>query len=151
MKNQKLKDLEKKHVYVFHGSEHTVEEFEPRQAYTIVDGRSIPDGEPAIFASPFSDYAIFKSIVNKTNCPKGFRSGCSYKNDQLEFTATEETLSQLSSNSRGFVYVFNRSDFQERSPSEWVCYKKVKPVEVIKVQWSDFTVPIRKIENDTIR
>ena len=73
---QELKKFEKSGEYVFHGSENLVEEFEPMQAYTMKNWKQIPDGKPAVFASPFLDYAIFMAIINKKNCPKGFRSGC---------------------------------------------------------------------------
>jgi len=114
MDNQELKNLEKQDKYVFHGSENIIEAFEPGQAYTIVNGKQIPDGKPAVFASPFIDYAIFMAIINKTNCPKGLRSGCAWNGNKLKFTATKETLEQLSKNSRGYVYIFNKSDFKEK-------------------------------------
>ena len=151
MGNQELKNLEKQDKYVFHGSENIIKIFEPRQAYTIVNGKQIPDGKPAIFSSPFVDYAIFMAIINKANCPKGLRSGCAWYNNKFKFTATKETLEQLSKDSKGYVYVFNKSDFKERSISEWVSYKEVKPVKMIEVRWSDFTQEIEKIENDMAR
>lgn len=146
---EKLEILEKDDEYVFHGSYMKIEEFEPRQAYTIVDGTKIPDGEPAVFASPFMDYAIFMAIINRINCPKGSRSGCSYNEKGLSFTATQKTLDQLSESSRGYVHVFNRSDFLQRNGSEWVSYKKVKPIEIIEVEWSDFTPSITVIGDDS--
>lgn len=146
--NQKLLKLEKGDEYVFHGSESLIDEFEPRQAHTIIEGQRVPDGEPAVFASPFASYAVFMAIINKTNCPKGLRSGCSYSNRGLEFTATKATLEQLNEQSKGYVYVFNRSDFEQKNNSEWVSYKKVKPLRLVEVYFSDLPSPIVEIPED---
>lgn len=147
-KKQKLSELEKEDKYVFHGSESLINEFEPRQAHTIIEGQRMPDGKPAVFASPFAEYAVFMAIINKTNCPKGLRSGCSYSNRGLEFTATKTTLEQLNEQSKGFVYIFNRSDFKQKNGSEWVSYKKVKPLRFIEVHFSDLHSPIVEIPED---
>lgn len=144
-----LENLQHEERYVFHGSENRVEELEPRQAYTIVGGRKIPDGEPAVFASPFVDYAIFMAIINKTNCPKGCRSGYSKNGDIIKFTATQATLLQLNPSSRGYVHVFKKSDFQQRNESEWVSYKNAKPVDVVEVLWSDFRPKVEIIAGDS--
>src|SRR5262249_22912252 len=46
-----LVELERQGSYVFHGSGKFHKQLEPRQAYTVVQGRSVKDGEPAVFAS----------------------------------------------------------------------------------------------------
>ncbi len=139
---ERLDELEKEDKYVFHGSEEKFEELEPQQAYN----GDVPDGEPAVFASRTPDYAIFMAIMNRKNCPNGFRAGTKWKEDgKIEFSATKETLDQLNEKSSGYVYVFNRSDFENKhfSGVEWVSYTKVKPIEVIEVLWSDFTPEIK--------
>ncbi len=140
-----LIELEKGGNYVFHGSGFSIQEFEPRQAYDFVDGKQIPDGEPAIFAAPFADYAIFMALINKVNCPEGCRSGVTLNNKVATYRATKDTLSQLKDTAKGFVYVFNRSDFIEKNPSEWVSYKKVMPVSVVDVTRADFLPEIEII------
>ena len=57
----------------------------------------------------------------------------------------------MSKDSNGYVYVFNKSDFKERSTSEWISYKEVKPIKMVEVQWSNFTQEINIIENDIIK
>lgn len=138
----RLRELESKGVYLFHGSGSIVEEFEPKQAHTMINGQYTPDGEPAIFASPFLDYAIFVALINMNNCPRGFRFGTSYEDGELKFRATQETLDQVNESSRGYVYVFNRSDFVERNPDEWVSYRKLRPLERVEVSWLDFKHPV---------
>ena len=145
MVSQELKEIEKQDGHLFHGSGKIVEEFEPRQAYTVVKtGEKIKDGRPAIFASPSVDYAIFMAIVNKSNCPRGLRSGCGGYG-KLRFTATKDTLEQLNKDSSGYVYIFNRSDFEKRNEGEWVSYEKIKPLRMVEVKWSDFTPDIEMI------
>jgi hypothetical protein len=146
----KLETLQKEGIYVFHGSESMVEEFEPRQAHTIVERKKINDGDPAVFASPFIDYAIFMAIINKTNCPKGYRSGYNKNNGNTKFTATKATLLQLNKNSKGYVHVFNKNDFKERDESEWISYKNVKPLDIIEVLWSDFKPKVEIIPEEKI-
>ena len=94
------------------------------------------------------DYAIFKAIINKVNCPKGFMSSCTWENNKFKFTATKETFEQLTKNSKGYVYVFDKLDFKKRSASEWISYRKVNPVEKVEVCWSNFTQEIDIMEDD---
>jgi hypothetical protein len=142
---ERLEKFEKEGLYLFHGSDAVIEEFEPRQAHTRENDEVVPDGEPAVFASPFIDFAIFMAIINMTNCPKGFRAGSDPKGGVIEYCATKETLEQLQSDSRGYVYVFTRESFTPRQESEWVSYTKVKPIEVVEVTWTDFTKKVSEI------
>ncbi|MBS1956933.1 MAG: hypothetical protein JST89_22280 [Cyanobacteria bacterium SZAS-4] len=134
---------------LFHGSGLKILELEPRQAYTIIDGVNTPDGEPAIYASQFIDYAIFMALINKENCPTSTRSSCSYEYDQLVFGATQKTLDQLNENKNaiGYVHVLRRSAFTLRGGSEWFATEMQKPHEIIEVRRADFTEPIDIIDD----
>jgi hypothetical protein len=138
-----LREMEKTGEYVFHGSSSEVEVFEPRQAYNRIDEVDVPDGRPAIFASSKLNYALFMAIVNKKNCPKGFRSSSNGR----EFKATRETLEQLTSQAHGFVYVFNKTDFVERGNGEEECvrHESIKPLFSYSVHFSDIDFPIQEI------
>ncbi len=143
--SKELLQLEESDGYLFHGSGVRLEELEPRQAHTIVNGEHVPDGPPAIFASPHSQYAIFMAIINHINCPQGSRSGVSSDVDGLVFTATQKTLDQLDENSKGYVHVFSRDGFQPRSNSEWRSLAPVKPVQIIEICIEDLPQPITVI------
>lgn len=136
---EKLKRLESTGFYVFHGSPEPLSSLEPRQAHNHIKKENgeyepVPDGDPAVFASGFSDIAIFMSIFNKKNAPLGSRSGFSSDGEgNLDFRVTEDTLNQINDSSSGFVYVFNKDDFEQRNPSEFVSKKEVRPIKVIKV------------------
>jgi hypothetical protein len=147
---QRLDNLEREERYVFHGSGLLLEELEPRQAYTLVNGRNAKDGEPAVFASTSADYAIFMALINPTNCSISARSRVSFEDGELKFSATQSTIQQLNESFRGHVHVFNRSDFKLRGGNEWICMKPVKPVFIIEIGLSDFQREIQLIDSQDI-
>lgn len=134
----RLRTLENEGKWVFHGSSSKIEVFSPRQAYNYDKNlEKTPDGDPAVFASPFADVAIFKSIVSLKNAPKGARSGFSLSNKTgLEFRATKETLDQIH-NAVGYVYVFDKLKFTQRNNMEFLSYNSVAPESVIIVTEND--------------
>lgn len=136
---QKLLELELTGKFVFHGSDADVSEFDPRQAHNNIEGRQIPDGDPAVFASSIVDYAIFMAIVNKTNCPDGYRAQASTHAGSITFRAEEKALNQLKDTSSGFVYVFDKNNFKRREVGsfEYVSSSQVKPLERIRVTKDD--------------
>ncbi|MEK7433231.1 MAG: hypothetical protein AABZ74_08885 [Cyanobacteriota bacterium] len=131
-KKELLYNLEKSNNYLFHGSPNKIEVFEPKQAYTFINGQNIKDDDPAIHASPIIDIAIFMSLINRINCPKGSYSKFEYKNNKVVFEATKETLEQLNK-PKGYIYVFERSFFKQRDYIEYVTYKSIIYNMVIKV------------------
>jgi hypothetical protein len=141
-----LSALEASGKYVFHGSPYEVEEFEPRQAHDFIDGEQFPDGEPAIFASPRADYAFFMAIINKVNCPAGFRASSGARGGTLSFRATRETLAQLSPETSGYVYVFDRAKFERRDEFEYFSIGKRVPLRRIEVWYKDFKPAIELME-----
>ena len=145
---QKLLDLESTGNYVFHGSDGEIEEFEPRQAHNFIDGENHPDGDPAVFASSVAEYAIFMAIINKTNCSKGHRSSSGTTNGITTYKATQDTLDQLKEDSSGWVYVFNKDEFENRKEGgvEYTSFANVRPIEKIKVSKIDLPSDIGIIE-----
>lgn len=140
---ESLQELERKGGYVFHGSPFKIEIFEPRQAFNWVNGVGVPDGAPAIFASSVLNYAIFMAIVNKENCRLGSRSSSNGK----VFKATKETLEQLTPEAGGYVYVFKKSDFKERTNGEEECvrYEPIQPLHSYRLTFCDITFPIAEL------
>jgi hypothetical protein len=145
---QELLVLEATGKYVFHGSGHEIEEFEPRQAYNYREGKHVPDGEPAIYASPSVNYAWFMAVVNEVNCPNGHWSGAGTRTGTLRFRATQATLNQLKSESKGYVYVFNKEDFFKRDAHEYYSLEKRAPIKRIEVTFKDFPAPIDVMEDE---
>jgi hypothetical protein len=143
---ERLARVEKTKNFVFHGSGEEIEIFEPRQAYNYVNGQQIPDGKPAIFASPNFRYAMFLAIINERNCPNDFHSGAGMQNGKLVFRATQKTLDQLKPESKGYVYVFEKKNFNERDQNEYYSIEPAKAIEQIEVKYEDFDMPIQVIE-----
>ena len=141
-----LQELERQGKYVFHGSGKRLEQLEPRQAYTTVDGQSIKDGEPAIHASELIDYAIFMALID-VHWREGCRASCSYDNEKLTFAANSFTLGLITCMTVGFVHVLEKQDFEHRIGIEWRCYSNVQPVAIIEVVIDDFQNHITVFEN----
>ncbi|HEY4503570.1 MAG TPA: hypothetical protein VJJ28_00455 [Candidatus Paceibacterota bacterium] len=146
-RKQKLLELEKTNKYFFHGSEKEIDIFKPHQAYNWRNGVKEKDGEPATFASPSVNYAIFMAIFNKKNCPNELKSGVKVSAENIEsnkfeitFETSRGTLANLVTNATGYVYVFDRKDFPKRnSPAEYMSHSEVTPLEKILVTKEDLS------------
>jgi hypothetical protein len=135
---ERLQELEATGDYLFHGSPFEVDTFEPRQAYTDIDGEPAPDGEPAVFASAEIETPIFRSIFHESsfeNLEGSFEVGFSNSADGRHYIHANEAAVEVCRQNTGYVYVFKRDDFTLRGNSEWIAEKKVKPVAVF---YSDF-------------
>lgn len=147
--------LEKTGRFVFHGAPRLdIAELEPRQARQFVPetGRHVPDGPPAVAASPYAEIAIFRAVVQTGH--SGFSS---YESDddvalrtRLGFRATQAALDEASG-AEGYVYVLPREVFEplpgaSRSSMDWRCPGRVKPVAVIRVTAEDLPEDIRIME-----
>ena len=141
---EQLLSLEAEGKYVFHGSENPdLDLLEPRQAYNYnKDGKQVPDGEPAVFASSKADYAVMMALINKKNCSKGFRSSAGSSQDdkgevKLTLHVSRISIEQLNDESFGYVYVFNKDVFQEKGGAEYVSKIPVSSVNKIRVMKAD--------------
>lgn len=130
---KQLRELEATGSYVFHGTNADAEELEPRQSIDIVTG---PDDEPGIHASQVADYAIFMAVA----APLGHsRSGATESDDSLvmNYGVEKSTMDRMTDQTTGWVYVFDKKDFKQRRPVEWISTTPVKPIFKIKVSKRD--------------
>lgn len=136
----RLRELESENKWVFHGSGVRIEELEPRQAHSYPDAggeNKIPDGDPAVYASPLADVAIFMAIFNKQNAPAGARSAMSgYENGEMKYRTTQETMDQIH-NARGYIHVFSKDTFTPRSFFESLSHIPVRPEQIIEITEKD--------------
>lgn len=132
--------------FLFHGTaERGIKLFEPRQAYNYANGVQEKDGAPAIHATPFLDLAIFMAMFNEINMPKAI--DVSYyldKNNKLQFEVSQKTFDQLNENTKGYVYTFSKSGFEQKktkdgrlNPLEFVRFEPIKPVKCVEVTAAD--------------
>jgi len=145
-----LLDLEKEGKYVFHGSPYgDIISLDLRQAKHIPDlskpQKFILDGAPAISATPYIDFAIFKSLVNRENIKDGYVGGFGFKEGKKEFRIPSREVFDSLKDKEGFVYILDKKDFEPYSRDgnahegnmEWRAYQEVKPIKVIKVGCED--------------
>lgn len=146
MQNEELRTLETEEKYVFHGSEDgNISVFEPRQAYTVVNGKDVEDDKPAVHASLVAEVAILMALINRKNCPGGYDSGFKYKDGKAVLHVSRQGLNQLTNDTKGFVYVFSKEDFIPRGKLQSISYFEVKPIKVIEVTKDDLPKDIEII------
>ena len=152
MSKEKLALLQETNQYVFHGSpDGTIEVLEPKQSTYLPEAskpaESIPDGKPAISATPYADLATFRAIINNQNIPlKEYASGFGIDGDgKRTFQVSTEEVLEYVKGKKGYVYVFDKNKFEPYSRDgrprsiymEWRAYEPIKPVEVIEVTDED--------------
>lgn len=150
MSKIQLIELELEGNYVFHGSGMPdLEYLEPKQGRHIPDmnkgDQFILDGEPAVSATPYVDFAIFRALINNNNIDFDFNSRFGFRGGEKEFRVSSKKVLDNVQNKKGFVYVFDRKDFSPYSRDgipkpenmEWRSYKTVKPLQALEVSFID--------------
>lgn len=143
---ERLQELESTGEYLFHGSPFKINTFEPRQAYTDVNGEPTPDGEPSIFASAEIETPIFRSIFHESSFDSlegSYEAGFSNGDDGSHYIHASDSAVEVCKQNTGYVYVFKRSNFILRGNSEWVSGVEVKPVAVFRTNFNDIGLPIQ--------
>ena len=133
---EKLLNFEKSGKYVFHGSPFKdLKNIEPRQAYK----GDKKDGNPAVFATPYADVAIFRALINQAHAKEisSFKSGFKLdKNNTLHFSTTKNILDNIKTKT-GYVYVLDKENFQKINNMESKSLDAIKPIEIIEVKVQD--------------
>ncbi len=142
---ERLQGLEATGGYVFHGSPFIVKAFEPKQAFTDIDGESTPDGEPSVFASAEIEIPIFRSVFHEHSLDGlegSYEIGFSNSDDNKRYIHASKAAVEVCKKNFGYVYVFKRDDFALRGNREWVATTEVKPVAVFHSNVEDVGLPI---------
>ncbi len=145
---KKLEALEKEGKYVFHGSLNDISVIKPCQGYDDAKGTGemAKDGDPAVFASPFADVAIFRSLINPESVRGSSRSKWGMADDgTIIFQATKNLLN-AAAHKIGKVYVLDKGPFGELKGTEVRSNKEVVPREIIEVYAEDLPKNIQIIE-----
>ena len=127
----KLIELQRSGKYVFHGSSNgNISELEPRQAMS----HGKPYGKPAVYADIKIEHPIFMAVLG-SKWVGGWGDltlpGAGFYIDKKSWEKAHKE------NWLGYIYVLPKVDFISKEGNEWVAYKKVKPIEIIKVGISD--------------
>lgn len=129
---KRLLALEKEGKYVFHGSAHFIDVLEPRQAHN--NGEK--DGQTAVFATPYADVAIFRSLTG------GLTSRFGIGEDKLQYSV-DGKLYKDADKKIGRVYVLDREKFKDFKGTECRSYEDVFPLEVIEVGIGDLSDDVK--------
>lgn len=140
--------LEKEGEYVFHGSPETISILEPKQAFNRNDetGNMEKDGEPAVFATPYADVAIFRALINAKDVTGESTSRFGVDEDRLHFSATRNLL-EAAKKKTGKVYVLDKQKFQSFEGMQCRSTEINKPLEIIEVRIDDLPQNIKIIED----
>lgn len=144
---ERLLSLEKEGKYVFHGSPDIIEVLEPRQAYnrSRETGKMEEDGEPAVFATPYADIAIFRALTDARGVSGESSSQFGIDDDELVFSATKNIL-EAAKTKIGRVYVLDRQNFHDLDGMQCSSSQTNQPIKVIKVTIDDLPPNIETIE-----
>lgn len=145
---ERLLELEASGKYVFHGAPVRLNFLEPRQAYGYdpESKEETADGEPVVFGTAKVDAAIFHSLVRR-ECVQGdsdLNWGTNEGGDWV-FFATKNLIDAAKDNV-GYVYVFDKNDFDESEAIQVRAKEEVTPVEIIKVKYNDLPKNIRVLD-----
>ncbi len=144
---RKLLTLEKEGKYVFHGSSDIIQVLEPQQAYNINQetGEEEKDGNPAVFATPNADVAIFRALINSRDVFEDSESKFGMDDQGLHFSATKNLLDSAKGKIAK-VYVLDKSKFTSFEGSQCRSEESITPVQVVEVMFEDLPDNIKIIE-----
>lgn len=145
---KRLEALEKEGKYVFHGALIDIQSLEPKQGYNQnkETGEMVKDGDPAVFATPYSDVAIFRSLINSENVQGNSTSEWGMADDGKIFFRATQNLLDAAKNKTGKIYVLDKKYFGEVKGTEARSEKNVIPDEVIEVYFVDLPKNIEIIK-----
>ena len=138
---ERLLKLEREGRYVFHGSTSLIECLEPRQAYN----NNQKDGAPAVFATPFADVAIYRSLINGDNINGPSENKFGTTDNGIYFKASQN-LVDSAKNITGKIYVLDKEKFKDFKGTECRLEESIAPIEVIEVTANDLPTNIEIIE-----
>ncbi len=123
--------------YLFHGSPYEIDILEPRQS---IDTQNKENEYNAVFLTSWFINATAYSFRNKL---KEINEHYDFQmNNNGELPAMNFQVANLPDDLYGYVYVFNKTDDMIRdnheNTTQYRCYHKVRPVDIVKVYYKDF-------------
>ena len=145
---KELLALEEEGKYVFHGTMVDLDILKPFQAFNKnkETGLMEKDGDPAVFATPYVDIAIFRALMDQDGMKEESTTEFWVENDKVYLEASENVLKH-SKDIIAKVYVLNRNDFPGFEEG-MQCRSEValKPIKVIDVKFEDLSGNIEIID-----
>lgn len=143
---ERLLLIEKEGKYVFHGSPDTIKVLEPRQAYNRNKENGImeKDGEPAVFATPYADVAVFRALTDARGVRGESTSQFWMDDDGLHFSATKNIL-EAAKTKVGKIYILDKQMFHDFEGMQCRSSQTNVPIEVVEVTVDDLPQNIKTI------
>jgi len=135
---ERLYKLQRNGHYVFHGSPVESVKLTPQQAFNKnkETGEMEKHGEPAIFATPYADIAIFRALINGKGVEGASSSSFGVDGKNFNYGASQNLI-DAAKTKIGKIYVFDKSKFSRVKGTECRCLEEIEPVEVIDVMVED--------------
>ena len=105
------------------------------------------DGEPAVFATPFADVAIFRALVNAKGVYGESRSRFGMEGENPYFSATKKLLLKAKEKI-GKIYVLDKKNFTDFKGTECRNHQALAPVEIIEVKFEDLPGNIKILPDE---
>jgi len=124
-----------------------IETIEPRQGYDYNEetGQMEKDGDPAVFATPYADVAIFRALITPKDVIGESRSNFGINGKHLYFSATKNLLDGANKKISK-VYVLDKQKFGNFEGMQCRSEESVVPIEIIEVTVEDLPKNIKLIE-----
>ena len=103
------------------------------------------DGDPAVFASPFADVAIFHALMQGNEKIGNWNFKYDMNDNGPHFSATKNLL-ENARNIRGQVYVLDKQKFHQDDKSEFRSQEPVVQMQIIEVTVDDLPPGIEILE-----
>ncbi len=136
---EKLLTLEKEGKYVFHGSLFDIDVLEPREGDQFVsdDKKSVKDGESAVWATPFAEVAIFRSLINPEDVTSESQSEFGIDEEGRSFFKASQNLIDAAKKKTGKVYICDKKTFTDVDKMQVKSNEKIVPVGIVRVSYKD--------------
>ena len=127
--------------YLFHGSPYLLEELEPRKSTDIIN---TDNEDTAIFLTSWFLNASAYAFRNKL---KEYNEYYNFSiNNDGELPVMKYEVNTIPDNLYGYIYVFEKNDDIirddhgniNRKTTQYKCHNKLKPIDVIKINFKDY-------------
>jgi len=103
------------------------------------------DGEPAVFATPYAEVAIFRALINNKGVNGSSESSFGLRGGQLNFFSSQNLLDQAKQKI-GRVYVLDKQKFSKFTGMQCRSSESVLPIQIVEVTAKDLPNDIKILD-----
>lgn len=135
--------------YIFHGTSRKIRgELKPQPGRDLVKESG---SRLAVYMTHNPALALFCSLSGGMHIKGGRQNECymNIEDGKVSYSKLIFKVGELEKVVKeGYVYIFDKAQSDEYVNGEYLSYKPIKPLAVIKIKRADFKYPIHKIEED---